>query len=84
LATNDGTPVWLPDRSGSYSTQCERGRSYASALMATICDDDLTPRFGAVLRAMVEGGEWGAVEIGFAQQIAEFAQMGWAEQSLAA
>jgi len=63
----DGTSTcfWRPDRDGEYAEQNARGRAYALELQCFMHASGNAQLFGSVIRAIVGGGIYGAVEIGF-------------------
>lgn len=62
---------WSPTRSGDYATDCARGRAYFIELCALMLEAANPTFLCRVLHAQVQGGEWGGVEIGFAQAMSE-------------
>jgi hypothetical protein len=62
----DGTlDLWTPERPENYAAACAMGRDYGSELMAFMKLNDNLTIFGAVVRAIARGGEFGGVETGF-------------------
>jgi hypothetical protein len=68
-ALQDGQ--WLPARSGDYAADCNAGRTLADELCRIIIGSDNPALFGTVARAIVESGQFGAVEVGFCARIGE-------------
>lgn len=62
---------WAPARTGDYPTDCARGRAYFAELHDCTMTTGNPTLLSRVLSAQIKGGEWGAVEIGFAQAMAE-------------
>ena len=60
---------WAPERTGDHSADCATGRRYAKELIAVIRQEDNPAFFGTVARAITEGGQYGAIEIGFCSVI---------------
>lgn len=57
----------LPVASGNYGDDNRVGREYAATLVRGIQTGRVSPpEMGAIFRSMIEGGHYGAVEIGFA------------------
>lgn len=63
--------AWNPTRSGDYAKDCETGRSHFKELQDLMGSESNPLFLCRVLRAQVEGGKWEAIEIGFAQAMAE-------------
>lgn len=63
------TGEWQPERSGDYQKDTASGRRYADNVLGLV-DDRANPLiFGAVVKAIVQGGVYDAVEIGFCSRI---------------
>ncbi|MBH0113246.1 hypothetical protein I5E68_09840 [Novosphingobium sp. YJ-S2-02] len=65
-----GTNDWVPQRSGDYAKDCETGRNYARELCELIGATDNPGYLGRVMKAVIEGGTYDGVEIGFCHAIA--------------
>lgn len=62
---DDRINFWAPERDGDYALVNARGRDYAEALLRVIRETQNPTIFGSVIRAIVAGGVYGPVEIGF-------------------
>jgi|TARA_R100000935_G_C2711336_1_gene114216 hypothetical protein len=58
-------------RSGDYGKDCALGRSFCNALFMRMHLDGYPLLLSRTLEAQVRAGKWGAIEIGFAQQLSE-------------
>lgn len=62
----DGTlNLWTPERPLDYAAACAMGRDYGAELVAHMALTGDPTIFGAVVRAITRGGEFGSVETGF-------------------
>lgn len=72
VASNAGRlHPWTPQRSDDYQADCNTGRLYFTQLHSLMTATDNPLHLSRVLQAQVEAGKWEAVEIGFAQAMAE-------------
>lgn len=69
LSFVSGRNSWNPVRTGDYGTDTAAGRRYADELLNFIRVKDCALAYGRVARAIVEGGVFEAVEIGFCSRI---------------
>lgn len=65
----DTQDFWNPDRSGSYTECCARGRAYAKELIKHIRDTENPTVFGSVVRAISASGRYEGIEIGFCTEV---------------
>lgn len=56
--------VWRPTLTGDYAADCAHGRAVADDVLERMRRDDNVLHISTLARAIVEGGNWGAVEIG--------------------
>lgn len=63
----DGTKAfWNPERSSDYAADNETGRRYALELEDYAAGEEWSPViFKSICHAIVKGGEFGGVEVGF-------------------
>ena len=67
--TDERFDFWTVDRSGTYSEQCVRGRSYArNAIEAAAHDPQI---LSSILKAVVDRGTVDGVEVGFFAELSE-------------
>jgi hypothetical protein len=58
-------------RTGDWSTDNRTGRHYAKNVVRFVCAGPRPTILGLMVKAMIEKGEFGGVEVGFFQEIAE-------------
>ncbi len=63
--------LWAPERPTDYDAACDAGAGYARELTKLIRATGDPTRLGAVFRAIVRGGEYSGVEVGFCHEIGE-------------
>lgn len=56
---------WAPERTGDYDKDCQIGRNYAAEFIKMMREQENTAFLGRIMRAMIAGGTYGGVEIGF-------------------
>lgn len=71
-----GRQFWMPERSGSYARDCAQGRAYADELVEHIRGDSSPNLVGSVVAAMIGGGRYEGVEVGFCARLGEIAMTG--------
>lgn len=62
---------WAPKASGDWAADNAAGRAYAAEAIHHISANDATPVLGFIMKAMVSRGEFGGVEAGFSQRMAQ-------------
>lgn len=67
----NGQDYWPLPETGDWSADCATGRAAAADLCRVMYFQDATPLLGFVVKAMIEKGRFGGVEVGFCQVIAE-------------
>lgn len=63
VTITEGSPAW--------AKQNQTGRAMAGELLDRMIEKDCPPLLGWALKDMVAKGEFGGIEVGFAQEIAE-------------
>ena len=63
--------LWSPQRPSHYAEACALGRGYAVELVDYLQSSGNPMLFGAVIRAIASGGEFGGVEAGFCSEIGQ-------------
>jgi len=63
--------LWMPERSGRFFEDCARGHRYAAELIAEMTQENNPTLLGAVVRSMIDGGKFEAVEIGFFSRVGQ-------------
>lgn len=76
LDTNGELEYWTAEDNLPWAQGNALGREYAAALIDLMAELRAPSLLGYVLRAIAGKGRWGAVEIGFAAEIAERALRG--------
>lgn len=56
---------WNPIRSGDYAEDCSFGRENGKQVLLAIRESENPALLGTAIRAMVEAGHYGGVEVGF-------------------
>lgn len=69
---NKNVRLWVPGRFAQYSEGTALGRRYGDELIEFMQETDNTAALGQILRAIVETGQTGAVEIGFFQRLGDY------------
>lgn len=69
----DGRDYWPLPETGNWSDDCAAGRAAGADLLRVMAANELPPLLGIVMRAMVQKGRFGGVEVGFCQVIGEAA-----------
>ena len=70
---NDGrvTDYWSPVTAGDWSVDNAMGKEYGAEAVRRMAFDDATPTLGFIVKAMMVRGQFGGVEAGFCQKVAE-------------
>jgi hypothetical protein len=63
--------LWQPATTGNWAEDNATGREHAEALLHLIAETNTHPMLGQVVQAIAKSGQWGGVEVGFFQRIAE-------------
>jgi hypothetical protein len=71
--TESGTDYWTVAETGDWSADNRTGRAHADALVEQMHESGFPGTLAHVVRAMVDHGAVGGVEIGFLNRIAEHA-----------
>lgn len=67
----DITDIWTPESSGDWATDTAKGKAYAAEAVRHMFFHDMTPVLGFIIKAMIGRGQFGGVEAGFCQGIAD-------------
>ena len=62
---------WAPGAAGSYVKDCQLGRAHAQLMLDLIRETRSPTIYPAVARCMTMSGQFGGVEVGFTQRVAE-------------
>lgn len=62
--------LWAVQETGDTAADNATGREHALELVRYMRDNEAAPTLGHIVRAMVEKGRFGPIEIGFCQRIA--------------
>lgn len=75
VETHGGHPtsMWSPNASGNYSLDNKIGRTHADQCVDLMRRQNNPALLGQVVRAMVDKGRFGGVEVGFMNRVADHA-----------
>lgn len=72
-----GKDFWSDAATGNWATDCTTGRTRAETVIGCLASKpDSLCMFTAIMRDMVAKANWGGVEVGFCQRLAELAVIG--------
>lgn len=75
VSSQNGRPInlWVTPETGEYSLDTAFGRQCADAVLDYMAQSENPTILGKIVRDMILGGRYGAVEVGFIHRIAEVA-----------
>lgn len=67
-----GADYWLPEITGDWRTDNDRGKRYADEMVSCISMHQNPTSLGHMVKAMIGKGSWSGVEVGFFHRISEY------------